>query len=69
MDDLEAGRGEGQGALTQETVRTFSPVVLQGTLLAIHRGMWTVSDEWNQIFPDYEFTQVEDYLRQFWPGA
>ena len=59
---------EGQGALTRETIRNFSPVVLRGTLLAIHRGVWTVSDEWNQIFLDYKFTQVEDYLGQIWPG-
>ncbi|KAF4981527.1 hypothetical protein FZEAL_2676 [Fusarium zealandicum] len=53
---------------TQDQIEAFSKTVTIGVLLAINRGAWTVSDEWNRIFPDYQFTQVEEFVDRFWKG-
>lgn len=37
-----------------------------GLLSATAKGAWTVSDEWNKIFPDYKFETVEDYVKKVW---
>lgn len=50
-----------EGASPAE-VEAFSLEVLRGVLLNAAEGTGTVSDEWNQIFPDYQFTKVEEYL-------
>lgn len=34
----------------------------------ILRGSWDVSDEWNQRFPEYKFTGLEEYLTKAWEG-
>jgi len=31
-------------------------------------GAWVVSDEWNRLLPDYNFTTVEQFIRQHWEG-
>jgi hypothetical protein len=36
--------------------------VLACLLLNAAEGTGSGSDEWNQIFPDYQFTKVEEYL-------
>lgn len=44
--------------------------VSQGLLVeymaALKRGVWTVSDEWNKLLPDFEFTTAESYLKGIW---
>ena len=40
--------------------------VLVGTLLSSAKGAWDVSDAWNQLLPDYKFTQMEDFLIKVW---
>lgn len=35
-------------------------------ILSIHRGVWDVSDEWNQLLPDMKFERVEVFLRKAW---
>jgi hypothetical protein len=42
--------------------------VLIGTLLSSAKGAWDVSDEMNQLFPDFKFTQIEDFLTEVWEG-
>ena len=42
--------------------------VLAGVLLSSAKGCWDVSDEWNQLMPDYEFTEIEDFLGKVWEG-
>ena len=37
-------------------------------LLANAAGSMKVSDEWNQRFPDYRFTGVEEFLAAAWMG-
>jgi hypothetical protein len=49
-------------------VEAFSKMVVIGTLTAFHRGAWTVSDEWNQVFPGYKFTKVHELLNSVWKG-
>jgi hypothetical protein len=43
-------------------------MAIAGVLIAMTRGVWTVSDEWNKIFPDYKFTKVEELLKEAWKG-
>jgi hypothetical protein len=40
--------------------------VLAGTLLSCVLEAWDVSDEFNCIFPDYEFAGVERFLESVW---
>jgi hypothetical protein len=39
-----------------------------GMLLSSMKGAWDSSDEMNQLFPDYEFTKMEDFLTKIWEG-
>lgn len=36
--------------------------------MGILNGAWDVSGEWNERFPEYEFTGAEEYLRKAWEG-
>jgi hypothetical protein len=42
--------------------------VLIGTLLSCAKGAWDVSDAFNQLLPDYQFTPIEDFLAKVWDG-
>lgn len=42
--------------------KDFLVMFFQGIL----NGAWDVSDEWNERFPDYKFTSVEEYLTRAW---
>jgi hypothetical protein len=44
--------------------REFVIMFFQGIL----NGSWSVSDEWNQRFPEYKFTSPEEYLGKAWEG-
>ncbi|EGR49695.1 uncharacterized protein TRIREDRAFT_59775 [Trichoderma reesei QM6a] len=39
------------------------------TIVSIYQGSWEVSDEWNQIFPDYKFTKIREFLEKWWTDA
>jgi hypothetical protein len=47
---------------------TLSKTVVSGILLGISAGCFKVSDEWNRLLPDYEFTTAEDFLTEAWTG-
>ncbi|KAE9373150.1 hypothetical protein N431DRAFT_482267 [Stipitochalara longipes BDJ] len=47
---------------------TLSRMVITGSLLAIARGAWDVSDEWNQLLPQLKLTGIEEFLRKIWEG-
>jgi hypothetical protein len=73
MEDLEAGELKTDNyprlelpSIPQEQIEAFSKMATIGVLIAFHRGVWTVSDEWNQLLPGYEFTKVEDLLKKVW---
>jgi hypothetical protein len=45
---------------------TFAVSVTSSILISISRGVWTVSDEWNRLLPEYKFSQPEDFVRRLW---
>jgi len=73
MEDLEAGELKTENyprlelpSIPQEQIEAFSKMATIGVLIAFHRGVWTVTDEWNRLLPGYEFTKVEDLLKKAW---
>ncbi|KAK7755000.1 hypothetical protein SLS62_003084 [Diatrype stigma] len=73
--DLEAEKRDSSGmgdfdlhTLTPEQMKDFLDFATRGILLAMSRGVYAVSDEWNRLLPDYQFTQVEDYVKKVWGG-
>lgn len=50
----------------KERVNEFLAMAARGILLGMSRGAYTVTDEWNRLLPDYEFTQVEDFIKGVW---
>lgn len=46
----------------------FSRQFVIDFFLAMKRGKWDVSAEWNERFPDYHFTGLEEYLSKAWEG-
>jgi hypothetical protein len=72
-DDLKAGITKSSwvptidhSAFTPEQAKELSSELLAGLLLSISAGALRVTDEWNQLLPDYHFTTAEDFLTQFW---
>ncbi|KAG7289197.1 hypothetical protein NEMBOFW57_005560 [Staphylotrichum longicolle] len=55
-------------SFTPEQAQAFAASMTAGMVLGIGAGALSVSDEWNQIFPDYEFTKAEDFLARVWGG-
>jgi hypothetical protein len=58
-------------AVTQEQadqVAGMIKTVMIGTLLSSANGAWEVSDAFNQLLPDYEFTEIEEFLSKVWEG-
>ncbi|OCL11821.1 NmrA-like family protein-like protein [Glonium stellatum] len=51
-----------------EEREVFSKEFVIMLMLGILRGAWDVSDEWNKLLPQYEFTSAEEYLRKAWEG-
>ncbi|KAH7308669.1 hypothetical protein B0I35DRAFT_399133 [Stachybotrys elegans] len=49
-------------SIPADQVTAFSKMATGKVLLSQHRGLWTPGDEWNRIFPDYKFVQIEDFL-------
>lgn len=46
----------------------MSKIVVTGVFLSSLEGGWDVSDELNQLFPNYEFAKMEDFLAKVWNG-
>jgi hypothetical protein len=73
LEDLENGKLEASWSLeaqhpsySGEEVSGMLKMVLVGTLLSSAKGSWAVSDEFNKIFPDYEFTDIHEFLADIW---
>ncbi|KAI1138895.1 NAD(P)-binding protein [Hypoxylon sp. FL0543] len=69
MDDVESGEMINSVDLrsaTPEEIGAFLKSATRRILAAISRGAYDVTDEWNRILPDYEFTQVEDFIKKVW---
>jgi hypothetical protein len=43
--------------------------VLKEYLLALARGSWAVSNEWNELLPSFKFTDAKEYLAKAWETA
>ncbi|GKU09182.1 unnamed protein product [Fusarium langsethiae] len=50
----------------KEMREQVSKGVLVEYAAGLKRGVWTVSNEWNKLLPDFEFTSAEDYLKGIW---
>ena len=75
IQDLEAGDlktswalEKRHKALTEEQSSAFFRAVPIGILLSSVQGAWDVSDELNQLFPDYTFEKIGDFLASVWDG-
>lgn len=78
LEDLQAGKltaswtlGARHSSFTDDQadqVAKMKRTVLIGTLLGSAKGAWDVSDEFNRLLPDYQFTQTEDFLTAVWEG-
>ncbi|CRG87173.1 hypothetical protein PISL3812_04190 [Talaromyces islandicus] len=53
-------------SIPPEQAEALSGKLLSGVLLAISDGAFQVSDEWNRLLPDHQFTGAEEFLSQFW---
>ncbi|KAM0390708.1 hypothetical protein ACHAPZ_011589 [Fusarium culmorum] len=50
----------------KEMREQVSKGVLVEYVAGLKRGVWTVSNEWNKLLPDFEFTSAEGYLKGIW---
>jgi len=55
-------------SVSQDQIEKMMKAVLIGTLLSSAKGAWDVSDEFNQLLPDFKFTGLEDFLTAAWEG-
>ncbi|MCJ1386188.1 hypothetical protein MMC17_009314 [Xylographa soralifera] len=55
-------------SIPPKQVDMLSRVIVAGLLLAISAEAFSCSDEWNQLLPDYKFTQPEEFLSEAWHG-
>ncbi|RYP31032.1 hypothetical protein DL767_005972 [Monosporascus sp. MG133] len=75
VEDLEAGNLKTSWgleavhrAVSEDQASALLKAVSIGVLLSSLKGAWDISDELNQLFPDYEFTRIEDFLAKTWEG-
>ena len=73
IEDLEAGELKASWTLearhasvAEDQAADMMKSVLIGTLLSGAKGAWNVSDEFNQMLPDYQFTKIEKFLAEVW---
>jgi hypothetical protein len=53
-------------SIPKDQVDAFSKMATIGVLISVSNGVWNVTDEWNQLLPDYKFTQIEDFVQDSW---
>lgn len=51
-----------------EEAASLLKAVLIGTLLSSVKGAWDVSDEFNQLLPDFKLIRTEKFLAKIWGG-
>ncbi|CAG9936343.1 unnamed protein product [Clonostachys rosea f. rosea IK726] len=55
-------------AVSDEQASSLLKAVSIGILLSSIKGAWDISNEWNELLPDFKFTQAEDFLGTVWEG-
>jgi hypothetical protein len=72
-DDLKAGVVKcswlptvDHPGIPREQAEALAPMLVAGMLLSISTGALNVTDEWNRLLPDYQFTQAEKFLAEAW---
>ncbi|GAP84563.1 putative like family protein [Rosellinia necatrix] len=75
VEDLEAGDLKTSwgleavhNAVSDDQAQALLKAVCIGILLSGLKGAWDSSDDMNQIFPEYEFTPLEEFLAGVWGG-
>jgi hypothetical protein len=75
VEDLEAGNLKtswvpafSHPSVPKEQWEGYAKAVMIGSLLAMERGAWDVSDEWNKLLPELKLTSIEDFLTGVWNG-
>ncbi|KAK6376575.1 hypothetical protein LTS17_007170 [Exophiala oligosperma] len=75
LEDLEAGvlktswaLGKRHHSISEEQANNVATTVSIGILLSSSKGAWDVSTELNQLFPEYEFDDMEGFLARVWDG-
>ncbi|KAI0535080.1 hypothetical protein GGR58DRAFT_24736 [Xylaria digitata] len=53
-------------AVSDDQAQALLKAVCIGTLLSSSEGAWDSSDEMNQLFPEYKFTPIEEFLSKVW---
>ncbi|MCJ1471918.1 hypothetical protein MMC13_000559 [Lambiella insularis] len=73
--DLEAGVAKcswlptvDHPGIPHEQAEALAPMLVAGMLLGTSAGALRVTDEWNRLLPDYQFTQAEEFLAEAWHG-
>ncbi|KAK3990987.1 hypothetical protein QBC44DRAFT_56001 [Cladorrhinum sp. PSN332] len=54
--------------MTQEERDAFGRVITRGVLLSFASGAFSVTGEWNRLFPGTRFGETEEFLSWFWRG-
>ncbi|KAJ5008553.1 Oxidoreductase BOA1 [Colletotrichum sp. SAR 10_66] len=72
-EDLETGKVTSSWTLElkhpsipPETRKAVAASLVSGILLGFSAGCFNTSSEWNQLLPDFKFTQPEEFLSQAW---
>ncbi|THV44292.1 hypothetical protein BGAL_0679g00030 [Botrytis galanthina] len=71
--DLEEGRFTSSWfpvivhpSVPEDQKDAFSQRYFAASILAIERGGWDASKEWNELLPDFRFTSAEEFLSNIW---
>ncbi|TGO32147.1 hypothetical protein BHYA_0346g00020 [Botrytis hyacinthi] len=71
--DLEEGRFTSSWfpvivhpSVPEDQKDAFSQSYFSASILAIERGGWDASNEWNELLPDFRFTSAEEFLSNIW---
>lgn len=55
-------------AIQKDQLEFMSKHIAGRMLLAVEAGDYVVNDSWNRLFPDYQFTNLEEFLTEAWDG-
>lgn len=51
-------------SIPEDMRKAFYVPAWTGSLQSFTSGAWTVTDEWNQLLPDYKFISMEELVRE-----